>query len=329
MNNNSSKIEIPPKIDVEDVFNFIQELNSITKLEKIILDFTKIEYALPFGTLVLASELKQFIDSVGIDAIDVELNYNKPVYHYLKHIGFFQYIGINRGNEIGVAEANNNYLPITLIKRENLMKNYNSKILGPAIQKESEKLTKIILNIPGSTLNHPLAYCFREVIRNVFEHSQSDECILSAQRWKNGLLEIAILDRGIGIKKSLGNKFPGKDNIEILNLAIQPGVSKADIYSDKDDNVWANSGFGLYVMSEICRETGSFLLVSGESALSIENKETTDKDFSFFGTAINLKISKPKGKNVSDFIKSIISTGEKISESIPGRSKPSRISKMV
>ncbi len=320
---------IPTKLDEDSVFSYLNALKTREVSQEIFLDFSEVDFSYPFGMLVLASELKDYIQKNKIQIVKVNLDYRKQVYHYLGHIGFFQFLGINKGNDIGQATANNNYLPITILKRDLLEIDPKNGQLGPAVQKESEKLTKVILNLERSGINHPLAYCFREVIRNVFEHSESDECLVCAQKWRDGSLEIAILDRGIGIRKSLEKKFPKENNFETLKLAIEPGVSKANVYDEANDDVWANSGFGLYVLSEICKKTGSFILASGESALAIKDNEISEKPYSFHGTAVYLKMNRPKGKNVSDFIKEIIARGEEIAKSKTGRSKASKITKTI
>ena len=43
-----------------------------------------------------------------------------------------------------------------------------------------------------------VSYCLREVIRNVFEHAQTDTCTVMAQRYSDGAAEIAIIDNGMG-----------------------------------------------------------------------------------------------------------------------------------
>ena len=93
-----------------------------------------------------------------------------------------------------------------------------------------------------------------------------------------------------------------------LRAAIKAGVSRRP--SDDPDNPWGNSGFGLFVLSELGRELGVFRVVSGTAGLHIAGGESHVEATSFKGTAIQLRLRRRAGTSLVDFIESVITRGE-------------------
>jgi len=223
-------------------------------------------------------------------------------------MGFFKHHYENLGKLPGDIPGNERYLPFHYIDKTEL-KTGNDPI-GKAVEIESEKLTKIVLSLEEVRLKHPVQYCFREVIRNVFEHGETSLCVVFAQKWPRGCLEIAVLDRGRGIRASLGERYDLTDDYDALLHAISPGVSRVG-YDENLDKVWGNSGYGLYVLSELARLAGMFILCSGDYGLFINQKSQKQVPYPFQGTAVRLFLKKPKGKNINDIINMIIERGSR------------------
>ena len=99
--------------------------------------------------------------------------------------------------------------------------------LGYVVQVESERLARLVTQKNELKINAPLAYCFREVIRNVFEHADADRCAVCAQKGSDGYVEIAIVDSGRGIRRSLQEKHPVSSDREALELALRPESAAA------------------------------------------------------------------------------------------------------
>lgn len=98
----------------------------------------------------------------------------------------------------------------------------------------------------------------RELIRNVLEHSQSENFWYTGQyQPTKGIVEVAILDEGIGMKKSSmkNRKLSIKDDEDAIRLAIQAGISKSGVGRVGRDE-YDNSGFGLYMITNFCRKGG-------------------------------------------------------------------------
>lgn len=107
-------------------------------------------------------------------------------------------------------------------------------------------------------------------------------------------VELAILDRGIGIKSGLSTNPILKINNDhdALNLSLMPGVSgKAYKGARRNRNdVWANSGYGLYMASRLCIEGGSFFIASGDTGLYLSESKKRYLETPFVGTALKLTL---------------------------------------
>lgn len=87
------------------------------------------------------------------------------------------------------------------------------------------------------------------------------------------------MDEGVGIKQALSfnPNLKIKNDKDALLLSIEPGIAgKAFKYKGKMrkqvDIIWQNSGYGLFVTSEICQHGGDFLIYSGNNAVLIRNR---------------------------------------------------------
>jgi hypothetical protein len=130
------------------------------------------------------------------------------------------------------------------------------------------------------------------VSSSAVEHSESAEFEYCGQYWPTQeRVEVAILDCGIGVHKSLS----ANPNLKILSddhalrLALLPGISGKTSAGNKiqEYDHWANSGYGLYLTSRLCAVGGSFFICSDKRGL-LRKGDGQDKyyDCSFQGTAL-------------------------------------------
>ncbi len=169
-----------------------------------------------------------------------------------------------------------------------------------------------LYSVPNESAAIMLSYCFREIIRNAFEHAKVEKCSVMAQHWANGFTEIAIADRGIGILDSLGQAYSVSDAPTALNLALQPGVSSA-LHMDMDSQ-WANTGFGLYLVSELGRRYGNFSIISSEYFLSPARADIS-QPIPLKGTLVKLRLNTADADYWPNILESIVKEGEGISSS--------------
>lgn len=320
-------------INTRNAFNIAAVLeNSIEG--KVTLDLSNLSFAFPFGSLVLATEIAYYVENFKTDVWITGYSERREAHSYLGHIGFYKTALFDLGKDLGEAKGSKTYIPFTKISKDCLLKKQSeyedeygiTQPLQHFIQLEVVKIARIITTIPEEV--DALAYCFREIIRNVFEHGETDECMICGQKYsgQNARVEIAIIDNGCGIANSLKDNFGVTTDRQALNLCLQPGISGKDI---KKDGIWSNSGFGLYILSELGKQFGKFMLCSGEHGIECSRGRAKLNDYRFHGTAIQLSIDLNHFKEVIPAIDQIANEGEKIAQSEGRTVKASTHSRML
>lgn len=310
-------IELPEQLDEENLVGFLSILSENKDFpESISFDFSTIRFARPFGALITAEAIrffKAYRIKKGLKTIGLKVGILKPPFSdacsYLCHVGFFKHMDWDAGKDPGEAPGGISYLPITILKSIEFGVKLSSKRLALSIKNKSYQLSRIVFNAEDA--QELLAYCFTEIIRNVFEHSGISRCSIMAQKYKGRIVEIAVIDSGCGIRNSLSKVFPGIDESTALKYAIQPGVSGSLSAFDSKDDV--NSGFGLYVLSELGCLSGDFSLWSENHQLVIKKnqlKKVVERPF-LNGTAVKIKVDTTNGEYFPNLLKDIVDKGEK------------------
>jgi hypothetical protein len=121
-----------------------------------------------------------------------------------------QWLGIAVGNAPGAVPGGATWLPVTTLTRAELDHRIaeTGKLLGSVIHQEYDRLARLVTQSNQLKVTAPLAYCLREVSRNVFEHAETDCCVLCAQKCADEEVELAVIDQGRGIRRSLERKTP-------------------------------------------------------------------------------------------------------------------------
>lgn len=178
--------------------------------------------------------------------------------------------------EIKSSEEPNNILKIQkyslFLVDELVQESYsNMEYVGETIERKSIELIKKFGF--GYATNNFCAYLMREVMRNVIEHSEAKIFLLLIY-YNDKEFAFKVIDEGIGIKESL-KKNPNYnvvDNKSALAFAIRAGVTRSFKKDPYRDDVWQNSGFGLYMIANIVRKLkGRFEISSGDGKLTIKN----------------------------------------------------------
>ena len=309
-----NRIFTPPQFDYASILDFSLELEKMRDASELTIDFSATEFASPIAILTIGCNIKslrEYRKSLELVTHFQGISEDIPAHSYLGHLGFFDFIEVPFGKAVGEAIGNHRYMPITKLSYSDLMLEVSPpyKLLRHVIMAEAEKLA-IVLSPEETDGNSTvtIAYALREIIRNVFEHSKAREAYICGQRRSSGRVEIAIIDRGIGIFNSLKSAFGINDPVDSLALAIEPAVSWTT-GSKGDKNEHGNSGYGLYVLSRLGLEYGKFLLGSGEGCLRMDKEGTTIDQFSYKGTVVGLRLNSPPDNFGAD-LEAILQGGE-------------------
>lgn len=314
--------------------DFSKELDYYQSHDRICVDFSSQSFYSPFAMLFLGAKIRYMASKNPQLRIDYKNYYDKT---YAGHMGFFDLLGIEFGKRIGQAYGSENYIPITQVRRSDL---YQSKAdefheVGDLIQRHADRLAEVLVHDIGDNRNifDTLAYSLRELIRNVFEHSNSDEVFYCAQYWpRSNKVEIALLDYGIGVRKSLSQNpnFNFKTDKEAIEYCLLPGVS-GKTHLPRHSEIWHNSGYGLYMINRLARNGGNFVIVSGFDAIGLSKKTKYNFKTSFHGTALRVNLSLNMLGNLSDRLHEFRKEGFEIAKTISGSSNrpPSAMSLLI
>lgn len=302
--------------------DFASQSNSADIREKV--EFSSnLRWVEPFGALLTSVAIRQLRDKYKDIPFSFQ-NHTTEAGNYAAHIGFFKSISdkITIGNEPGGAKGSENYIPITALDLSQLQTDCSSdgRILeiGDAIEIKAKSLAKILCR-DNEEMVSLMTYLIREMIRNIPEHADTMTAWICGQYWPTKqTAEIAIVDEGIGIRTSLRKNHAHRAYIQTdedaILCAVKPGISQAFMPSrqNRSTDVWANSGFGLYMVSEICQKLqGLFWLASGENYVCINSSgKQTIGNTHISGTALRITFSTQNLKSSKDIIQEIASLGE-------------------
>ncbi len=281
-----------------------------------IIDFGPLKWLEPFGMLYFARQLRAFADQRKPSRCQAV---NHHSHGYASHMGFFQSFGLKFGNETGAAPGNTVYIPITElnIRRLHIEAAQCQVHVQEIIEGRCAKLAAVLARSGGGPLQQTLGFSLREIVRNVTEHSNADSIWYAAQYWPaKQLVELSILDQGLGIRATLSRNphLTITSTDDALRLALQPGISGRAYEGGPKlrNDAWANSGYGLYMTSQICARGGSFALCSGDRGIlrTLENEKAFDVGFT--GTAIRLCIYVPEVRGLNEALSEFSKRGENL-----------------
>jgi hypothetical protein len=287
----SRRIVIPDDLSIQGLANFSRQFRRISDYDEYQFDFGRQRWFPPFSMLLLSRQLRQFMDGHPEAEFTVSNHRSHP---YAAHMGFFQSLGLNFGNEPGEAAGSSTYLPLTDLDiadlRVQAARRYEH--IGDAIERRSQRVTEILLRESRGDLFDTLSYSLREIIRNSVEHSGAGSISFCAQYWPTrDEVEVGIIDEGIGLAASLGEN-PSlliEGDRDAVHLALLPGISgKTHRRRSKAYDVWENSGYGLYMTNRLCRNGRSFFINSNGAGLHLDDHRKCDIDLDLGGTAVRL-----------------------------------------
>lgn len=309
-----------PDMKLVGTLKFAHDIYEKIPDDEVIFDFSQMSNFDPLPMLIMGATMRNYRMQYP------EIPFRIVGYEgksYAGTMGFFKYVSesLGVGKMPGEANGSTNYIPITPIKVEELQQaeisQGNCKVVGDLIEKEAGRLARIV-DRGNSELHKLLTYLIREILRNTPEHAGTNTMWVCGQYWPSyELAEIAIADEGIGIYNSITQNHAHKeyitDNEKALQWALKAGISEAfrPSMKQKSRDEWANSGFGLYMVNEICKHlNGSFCIISYGNYMLIDNHGIKYGETNFKGTAIRMRVPYKKISNAQTIISQIATQGE-------------------
>lgn len=291
-------------------------------------NFVTVETCEPFPMLVTSTAIRQYrkriVEHVSHDTKPKNCNNT-----YADTMRFYRATGINKGKSFDIDYGNCNYLPITRLDLKDLRDESRSNLeyIQDNIERKAIDMATV-LSRNSLQLKKLLKYVLTEIMRNVPEHSNADSIWYCAQYWPTkDRVELAIIDEGIGIKNSLLSNYAYNDIIDsdrtALEYALKPGISSkfAPGTTNNAKDEWANSGFGLYMISSLCANLeGSFTIASGDSLFEVkkdtssENLIYTHHPCSISGTALRIYLKPSKINDYESVARKLLTAGENIAK---------------
>lgn len=285
------------------------------------INFAQLKHVEPFG-LLLISRAIGVLKSKHRDVKFFGENFSEC--SYAGHLGFFKSFGLDFGKAPGEAAGSDNYLPITQCSIRELREDAENRgdRLGDHIKAEAELIARVLSRTEAGPLFDALSYSIREIIRNVVEHSGALSYEYCAQYWPTkNRVEVGIVDRGIGIRQTLSNhpKLTLRDDYDALNWSLLPGISGKNFEGVWQDNAnpYQNSGYGLFLTSQLCKRHGNFFIGSYDSAISLSGDHKSKWPLGFPGTAIRMELNTDTLTDIEAELTEIIALGEQMTATIP------------
>jgi hypothetical protein len=295
-------LQTPDSLTLWTAHDFARKLQALKPGTEYVVNFSRTRTVEPFGMLLVAAELHHCLES-GVKFACANLSHMT----YAAHMGFFKAFGADFGKRPGEASGTRNYVPITYFDTQALLDQAvaSGSDVGDVVEAHGRKLAATLIGEDQGDVFETLRYSIREIMRNVVEHAQVSRFAVCSQYWPTkGRAEVAIVDRGIGLRKSLtpNPHIDASTDKRAINYALMPAVSgKAFKGARRSQNrgVWTNSGFGLYMTSRICRNGGNFYISSGETGMLLTSGKDSKRyvQVSAPGTAVRLSI---RTDNVKD-----------------------------
>ncbi len=312
----------PKFLNPESAAGFVQGFWRHINTPALRISFEKTEFLEPYSALLTASSLRTLVKQRLAEGLYetylVPPSKSSDVALFLEKIGFFKFIRIDRG---AVPErfvtADGCFTSILYLTREDL--EGGDEVMQARLDAVSHDLAAQILpsvSDDSQLLAAAFAYCLREAIRNSFEHGKAKFVFFLAQAFRDNSVEFALLDEGIGIAASLGQVFIDREPRDLLELSLKPGIS--EYVGPETDNEWQNSGFGLYVLSELAKRYGAFSIASKNWQISFYGKSKKISPVTLTGTAIRLRLKIDEPEYFSNVRESIVRQGEQEATSLTG-----------
>ncbi|MBI2133158.1 ATP-binding protein [Candidatus Woesearchaeota archaeon] len=229
--------------------------------------------------------------------------------HYFERMGLFRFLGIESGISIKEHEAAGRFIPLTKIQNSNELHSFITDMI-PILHLEPKQV-------------EPIRYIISELVRNVFEHSESKNgAIVCAQLYKkHNVIRIGVADTGVGIKTTINKSYRADTDMEAIKLALTPGVTGT---TRLPGGTPENAGMGLFFIKSMAKINKDFFVIYSGNAMykllripkdknhirlnsnPFEDRHSKDEDYPYWeGTIVGIDISLDRNKRIDELLEMI------------------------
>ncbi|MEK6974196.1 MAG: ATP-binding protein [Nanoarchaeota archaeon] len=181
--------------------------------------------------------------------------------HYFERMGLFDVLNLDSEMKVEHHEPTGRFIPIQIIKNTSMLEDFIKEMI-PLLHLQPEKV-------------EPIKYIISELVRNVFEHAESQNgAIVCAQYYKkSNTIRIGVVDSGVGIKNTLKRYYHPVSDLDAITLALTPGITGT---THKIGGTATNAGAGLFFIKSLTKISRDFFLIySGNGAYKLlkDNKK--------------------------------------------------------
>lgn len=292
----TATIQFPRTLVIKGALELDDLLEGQPPAARFVFDFSALGRTEPFGMLCAAVKMARFISAHPDSEISAV---NHSHCSYQSHMGFFRALGFDFGKEPGAAQGSANYLPITSLSVEEIQNEAAETYVhvGDVVTSHAQRISEVLSQSDRGPVFETLSFSIREIIRNVVEHSASENVFFCAQHWPTRHeVQVAILDTGIGVRAALQRNpyLRINSDLDALKLCVMPGVSGRAFKGSRQPGYdqWQNSGYGLYMSCRLAAQGGDFSIFSGDAGFAVlPDGEHRDITFPLTGTAVRLVLN--------------------------------------
>ena len=186
-----------------------------------------------------------------------------PTGGYLDRMGLYDFLSTPSPFTITRREESGRFIPISIIRNQEDQSRFIADIIP-------------LLHLPEDKAR-VIKYVIGELVRNVLEHSRSENgAIVAAQYYKkSNRISIGICDTGIGIWHSLNDIWHPKTDLDAIKLALTPGITGT---TRAEGGTADNAGAGLFFIKSIAKMSRSYFVVySGKGEYTLTKYDSRIK----------------------------------------------------
>jgi anti-sigma regulatory factor (Ser/Thr protein kinase) len=260
--------------------------------KSLVIDLREITFIDPYGMVGLL-EIGEVLTSEGIQKL-LYLPKSEEVLKYLERMDFFKFADRYFRLEPSKPQLSEKYqrsaysdvlLEITFIEKSD-----DIHFIVGKVKDRGHAILARHLNYDENAINN-FVVALSEVCQNIIEHSKTKGFVgiqkYHFQNLNKNVVKIAVMDIGIGFRKSLSERFSLKNDLEAIEKGLLHGASR---YADK------GRGHGLSAVRRFVKQwNGKLSIRSGTAKLSVipewSRGKAKEQNLTYFpGAQINIML---------------------------------------